>query len=503
MFRNVRAPAVLLLLALLGAGPVPPGPLAKLQESILYRKLPNGISVILLNRGYTPTLALVISFRAGSSDESYDTIGAAHLLEHMLFKGTDKIGTRDFIREKKLLDQIEKIGESLDRLAISNPGDKRIPGLQKQLKKLQDEAAKFVVASPYDRLYTSNGAVGFNASTSRDMTEYFVELPASKLELWARTESERLRNPVLREFYQERKTVVEERMMRYDSKGTESLFEMFIAAAFMAHPYRHPIIGWGSNVGYLSLGEVREFYRAHYTPSRMTITVVGKQNPEETLAVIEKYFGKMEGKDGSRPVAIREPLHRGERRVDLVFDANPFLLVGWNKPTYPSRDDYVCDIIAGVLADGKTSRLYRSLVLEKKIAASVDAYNGFPGSRYDNLFVIAISPMDPHTPQEVEAAVYEEISRLRNDVSPEEINRVINRTESSLILGLDSNEGLSQALSYYQTVFGDWKYLVRYLEDVRGVAAGDVAAVLDRYFTKENRTVGTLLKKEKKVVPVR
>jgi predicted Zn-dependent peptidase len=235
----------------------------------------------------------------------------------------------------------------------------------------------------------------------------------------------------------------------------------------------------------------------------MTVTVVGKQNPEETLAVIEKYFGKMEGKDDCRPMAIREPLHRGERRVDLVFDANPFLLIGWNKPTYPSRDDYVCDIIAGVLADGKTSRLYRSLVLGKKIAASVDAYNGFPGSRYDNLFVIAVSPMDPHAPQEVEAAVYEEISRLRNDVSPEEINRVINRTESSLVFDLDSNKGLSHALSYYQTVFGDWKYLVRYLEDIKGVAAEDVAAVLDRYFTKENRTVGTLLKKEKKMEPVR
>jgi predicted Zn-dependent peptidase len=473
-------------------------PLDSLESRIQYRKLDNGITVLGLDRGYSPTLTLIISFRVGSVDESYRTAGAAHMLEHMLFKGTDRIGTKDYAAEKRVLDQIEKVGESLDRLRIANPEDKRVPGLQKQLKKLQDEAAKYVINSPYDKIYTTNGAVGFNASTSRDTTQYFVELPASKLEMWAQTESERLRNPVMREYYRERQAVTEERLMRFDSKGTESLYEKFLAAAFIAHPYRHPTIGWASNVGFLSLRDVRNFYRTRYTPQNMTITVVGKQNVGNTFAVIEKYFGKMESGIEEIPLAIREPAHAGERRLELHFDSSPFLLIGYNKPTFPSRADFVCDIISGILSEGKTSRLYRSLVLEKKIAASVDAMNGFPGARYDNLFVIAAAPRHPHTPQEVESAVYEELARLRSDLSQEEIAKIITRTESSMIFDLDSNKGIAHALAYYQTAFGDWRYVLRYLNEIRSVSVKEVADVMDRYFTRENRTVGILLNRKEK-----
>ncbi|RPI88858.1 MAG: insulinase family protein, partial [Spirochaetales bacterium] len=175
-----------------------------LKKNVQTRTLGNGISVIALNRGYSPTLALIISFRVGSSDESYQTAGAAHMLEHMLFKGTDVIGTRDYKKEKKLLDEIEGIGEALDGLRISNPGDRRIPVLEKKLRKLENDHAKFVVSSPYDRIYSEIGGVGFNAATSRDQTYYFIEVPSGKLELWAQTESERLRNPVFREYYKER-----------------------------------------------------------------------------------------------------------------------------------------------------------------------------------------------------------------------------------------------------------------------------------------------------------
>ncbi len=476
-------------------------PLESLESAVRVKKLNNGITVIALDHGFSPTLTLIISFKVGSVDESYRTTGSAHMLEHMLFKGTDKVGTKDYPNEKRVLDQIEKIGESLDRLRIANPDDKRIPGLQKQLKKLQDEESKYVVNSPYDKIYTSNGAVGFNASTSRDMTQYFVEMPASKLELWAQTESERLRNPVMREYYRERQAVTEERLMRFDSKGIESLYEQFIATAFIAHPYRHPTIGWASNVGYLSLRDVKNFYRTHYTPRNMTITVVGKQKPEDTFAVIEKYFDKLDGEGDDVPLAIREPAHAGERRFELYFDSNPFLLIGWNKPTFPSRTDYAFDIITGLLSDGKTSRLYRSLVLEKKIAASVDAMNGFPGSRYDNLFMIAAAPKYPHTPQELESAVYEEIARLRNDLTQEDIDRTVNRTESSMIFDLDSNKGIAHALSYYQTVFGDWKYVSRYLGEIRSVSVREITDAMDKYLIRDNRTVGILLNKKDRTAP--
>ncbi|MCU0844292.1 MAG: insulinase family protein [Spirochaetes bacterium] len=467
-----------------------------LKKNVQTRTLGNGISVIALNRGYSPTLALIISFRVGSSDESYQTAGAAHMLEHMLFKGTDVIGTRDYKKEKKLLDEIEGIGEALDGLRISNPGDRRIPVLEKKLRKLENDHAKFVVSSPYDRIYSEIGGVGFNAATSRDQTYYFIEVPSGKLELWAQTESERLRNPVFREYYKERSTVVEERLMRYDSKGLEGLVERFIAAAFIAHSYRHPIIGWASGIRNMSIKDVRDFFRTYYIPSRMTITVVGRQEPDKTFAVIEKYFGQIRAADEPSPVKTREPATAGERRLEYYFDANPYVLIGWRKPTFPSEIDFACDVIAGILADGKTSRLYRSLVLEKRIAVSVDAWNGFPGARYDNLFVIAAAPRAPHTVQEVEAAIYEEIGRLAAEVSREEIEKVVNRNESSTVLDFQSNKGIASTLSHYQTVLGDWTYLLRYLDEIRLVTPERVRRTIDEYFTRDNRTVGVLLNKK-------
>ncbi len=471
----------------------PEDPLAILRESVSYRRLGNGISVIVVNRGYSPTLALITSFHVGSADESYRTIGTAHLLEHMLFKGTDKVGTKNYAMEKPLLDQIELIGDSLDKIRMENPNDKRIPGLANQLKKLQADASAYVVSSPYDKAYTSNGGVGFNASTSRDMTSYYIELPSAKLELWAQMESERLRNPVMREFYLERNAVMEERLMRYDSKGTAGLMERFIAAAFVAHPYRHPIIGWPSNIKFLSVFDVKDFYKTNYIPSRMTITIAGKQNPEETFALVEKYFGKLEGKDNGGDIPVKEPARRGEARVDYVFDANPFLFIGWAKPTFHSPDDAVCDLIAGLLADGKTSRLYRSLVIDKKLASSVDAWADFPGARYDNIFVIAAEPRHPHTAQELESAIYEEIELMKTEITDEEIARVISREEASFIFDLASNKGVANTLNYYQTVYGDWQYALRYLEAIRTVTPARVKEVLAKYFVKENRTVGTLV----------
>ncbi|MDY6935964.1 MAG: pitrilysin family protein [Spirochaetota bacterium] len=463
-----------------------------LEDNVVFTNLSNGISVIMLNRGYAPTLSMIISFRVGSVDEGYRSIGTAHMLEHMLFKGTDRIGTNDFKKENEILKKIEIIGERLDRLRIESSGDERIGDLEKQLKDLQREHSRYVVSSPYDRVYTANGGVGFNASTSRDRTAYYIELPAVKLELWARLESERLRNPVLREYYIERDAVMEERLMRYESRGNSNLFEKFIAVAFLAHPYRHPTIGWKSNIEHLSIKSVRGFYDAYYIPSRMTITVVGLQDTDRTLKLLEKYFGRIEKRDEPQGVHLDEPLQRGERRLEIYFESNPYLLIGWHKPTSPSRDDYVADIISGILSDGKTSRFYRSLVLEKGIAASVESWNGTPGVRYNNLFIISAVPKHPHTPDELEVAIYKEIERLRDDINRDEIERVLNRIESSMVFDLDSNSGIARSLSYYQTVLGDWGYLLEYLKTVKTISLEEIRKTIDKFFTKENRTVGIL-----------
>ena len=469
-----------------------------LKKNIVEKKLKNGVTLIMLNRGYAPVLAFEIAFKVGSADESYRTIGAAHLLEHMLFKGTDRIGTNNYRKERKILNKINALGETIDRLKLSKPKNTRLPALEKELKRLQKAHSKYVESSPYDKIYTSNGGVGFNASTSRDKTGYYVELPSSKLELWAKIESERLRNPVLREYYLERKNVIQERLMRTDSKGTGSLFEKFMAAAFISHPYRHPIIGWRSNIPYLSLRDVRNFYNKYYIPGRMTITIVGKQNTEETFKIINKYFNSIESRPDPTEISIREPSQSGEKRLEMNFKSSPYLIIGWKKPTFPSRDDYICDVISEILSGGKSSRLYKSLVLEKKLVSSVDTWNGGPGARYDNLFMIFATPKRPIKTEHVEKAIYREIDKFFEEVNEQEIQKVINRMESNIVFGLSKNKGIARLLSYYQTIFGDWRYSVNYLKRIKSITIQDIKKMKEKYFSKDNRTVGILIDSRKR-----
>ena len=270
-----------------------------LKNKVVEKKLSNGIVLLMMNRGYSPTLAFHIAFRVGSADESYNTTGAAHILEHMLFKGTDKLGTKDYGKEKPIIDRIEAIGETIDRLKLENPGSGEIKKLEAEMKKLQAGKSELITSSPYDMLYTENGGIMFNASTSRDMTGYYIQLPSDRVELWAETESARLKNPVFREYYSERDNVFEERLMRYQSSGDGLLQEAFFATAYSAHPYRHPVIGWESSIKFMSINDIKKFYNTYYIPSRMTITIVGKQDTEETYRIIKKYFENIKAETGT------------------------------------------------------------------------------------------------------------------------------------------------------------------------------------------------------------
>jgi predicted Zn-dependent peptidase len=462
------------------------------KKNVVERKLKNGITLIMMNRGYSPIVSLHIAFKVGSADESYNTQGAAHILEHMLFKGTDRLGTKNYVEEKKLLDKIEAIGETLDRLKLQNPGNREIAGLENELQKLQEEHSQFVISSPYDRLYTAMGGVGFNASTSTDMTGYYIDLPAERIESWAEIESERLRKPVMREYYPERNNILEERLMRYGSNGRGFINEAFYAAAYTAHPYRHPVIGWESNIKFMSINDIRRFYNDYYIPSRMTITIVGKQDTERTYAIIKKYFENIEVKPDPGEVKVIEPLQAGEKRVEVFFNARPLLMVGWKKPAAPHRDDYVFDLISSILGDGSSSRLHKALVLDKKIATSVYAWNGAPGSRYDNMFIIYASPANGIKPEQVEAEILAEISRLKNSIKPAELEKVRNMMESSFVFMLDNNDGIAHQLSYYQTVSGNWTYISDYMRNISSITTEDVAAVIDKYINDRNRTTAIL-----------
>ena len=470
-----------------------------LADKVVEHRLANGLQLLMVERHETPTVAAYITIGVGSVHETSETRGVAHLLEHMLFKGTSTLGTTDYAAEKPLLEEIEKIGSELDLLRARPATDPAaVATLEARLKELQDRARSFVVKDVFSQLYSENGAVGFNAFTSKDLTTYLVSLPSNKLELWALLESARMQDAVLREFYTERDVIREERRRSYETDPGGLLYETLIATAFTVHPYRNPIIGWHSDIANLSLAETRDFLRRYYAPVNTTIALVGDIRADQAIALVERYFGGLPPGEKVPAVAAVEPEQRGEKRVNVVFDAEPQLAIAFHKPTLPEKDDYVFDLIDQILAQGRTSRFYKRLVEEQQLATAVSTY-GAPGSRYPNLFVIDAEPRHPHTPAEVEAAILAELDRLcREEVSAEELQKARNRLLTDNLRALRSNSGLARMLTTYQVLAGDWRYLVDYEARISALTAADVKATAQRWFAPQNRTVVVVRRGEEK-----
>ncbi len=318
-----------------------------LEDRVKEFTLKNGMKVLLLERHQSPTLSLYIRFRVGAVDENLGMTGTAHLLEHMLFKGTQTLGTKNYAEEEKILNRIDAVGMLLD--AERFKGEKGDPAFIKQLEKtlgeLQAEHKKWVVKDEIEWIYSQNGGMGFNAMTSVDTTTYVVNLPSNRQEIWARIESDRILNPVLREFYSERDVVMEERRRSIDSQPERKLVEHFLATAFLAHPYGRPVIGWPSDIQYLDKRTTEQFFHTFYSPANTVLTVVGDLNPDPALSLIKKYFERIPPQILPPPLRTVEPEQLGERRIQVVADANPQLIIGFHKPNSPHPDDVVCEIL--------------------------------------------------------------------------------------------------------------------------------------------------------------
>jgi predicted Zn-dependent peptidase len=473
-------------------------PGAGLEEKVREHTLKNGMKLLLVERHTSPTVSAWIRFKVGSVDERSDERGIAHLLEHMLFKGTKTLGTRDYSKEKPLLDGIEATAQSLmaEKLKRRAADPKRIEELSRKLASLESEAAKYAVKNEVSEIYSRNGGVNYNAFTAKDTTAYLVSLPSNKLELWAAIESDRLRNAVLREFYTERNVVMEERRRTYDTSPEGKLWESFLAASFVAHPFGQPIIGWMSDIENLSRTKAETFLHRYYAPANAIVAIVGDIDTKETIAMVEKYFGSLPPGVPVPPVAVEEPRQLGERRIEITDDAEPQLLIGFHKPTLPEKDDYVFDIITMILADGRTSRLYRRLVVEQQLATDVSAFSA-PGSRYPNLFIIQATPRSPHTAREVEDAVYAELERLKTEpVAPRELEQILNKLEADEILAMNSNDGLTSRLTEYEAIAGTWRYITEHRRKVAQLTPADVSETARKYLVRENRTVATIKKRE-------
>jgi len=468
--------------------------LASFEKRTTVKVLPNGLTVVVVERPEAPVFSFFTHVDVGSDREYPGITGLAHMFEHMAFKGTDQIGTTEYAKEKPALDKVEQAYQAYLREREKPVGgdEKKVAELQAAWQQAMKEAQKYVKENQFGQIVEENGGVGLNAFTSNEETAYHYSFPSNRVELWAYLESDRFLHPVFREFYKERDVVHEERRLG-ESQPTGRLFEQFAAAAFIAHPYGKPVVGWPSDLESFSETDAENFYKKYYVPANMVVTVVGDVKANEVMPIMEKYFGRLPAKAKPEPLRTVEPPQIADREVILHETSQPWYIEGYHKPSARDKDEPVFDAIQDLMSDGRTSRLYRTLVRDKKIAAFAGGFNDFPGNKYPSLFVFFSMPTPGHTPGEIRDSIHAEIERLRTqDISDDELAMIKARAKANLIRQLGDNQGLAFQFGEYQALFGDWRELFREVDRIDQVTKADIRRVADATFVESNRTVGII-----------
>jgi predicted Zn-dependent peptidase len=465
--------------------------LASFEKRTTVKVLPNGLTLIVCERPEAPVFSFYTLVDAGSADDPQGASGLAHMFEHMAFKGTSEIGTTNYLAEKAALAKVETAYAAYDDEYRKRVGQDpaKLAQLMKSFEEAQDAAQKFVIPNQFSEIAEQNGAVGINASTGEDSTQYFWSMPSNRLELWAYLESQRIGHPVQREFYKERDVVQEERRMRIDSNPIGRMVEQFLATAYVAHPYGRSGVGWESEISQVTASEAEAFHKKYYVPSNMVVAVVGDLKTSQVMPVLERYFSKIPAGPRPTPMTTIEPPQFAEKSVVIREATQPFYLEGYHRPDYRDPDDAVYDAITDIFSNGRTARLYRSLVRDQKIAAEGEGFSGFPGYKFPGLFAVYAVPLPGHTPEEMRSAIHKELDLLKTqDVSDEELERFKTRARADLLRGLADNEGLAHQLAEYQTRYGDWRQLFRELDKINAVSKADVRRVANKIFVDSNRT---------------
>jgi zinc protease len=414
---------------------------AALKEQVSETTLTNGLKVILLENHKAPLVTFQVWFRVGSRNEISGKTGLSHMLEHMMFKGTQKVGPEQF-----------------------------------------------------SRIIQENGG-NDNAFTSRDYTAYFENISSDRIHVLVELESDRMQNLLLREedFRTERMVVMEERRLRTEDSPKAYLMEQLEATAFQSSPYHWPIIGWSQDIERFTLEDLKAYYGLYYNPINAFLVIVGDFKTEELLPRLEAGFGAIP--KGAAPDQDKnvDPPQTGERRIFLRREAQlPYIVMGYHVPNLRDPDSYVLDVIEGLLSGGKSSRLYRSLVREKRIALSADADNSLV-SRDPNLFYLAAEVLPGKETSDVEKALDQEIDRLQKEpVGAPELEKVKNQVEAAFLFGQDSLFYRAMLLAQFE-ISRSWRTVDEYLPAIRKVSAEDIQRVAKKYLIPENRTVGVLV----------
>jgi len=494
--------AILLLLMVTGASA------QEMNFDVRQFTLDNGMTFLVVERPTAPVFSGFMIVGVGSAHEKTGGIGSAHLLEHMMFKGSKLVGTTDWDAEQDLWAKQDSVWariadarEKARYIALDQPQkldeqNAYIQSLETVLDSLNTAASKYVIQNEFDRIYTRNGAAQFNATTGYDFTRYYVSLPSNRLELWFAMESDRFKHPAMREFFAERDVVAEERRLSVENNSESKLFEQLIGTAFIAHPYQI-FWEWRSEVNNLTRGDLMSFFKTFYIPENTTAVVVGDVKLDDVKKMAEKYFGDIPTAPEPEPIYTREPEQDGERRVDLYYQAHPAVFISYHKTAFDSPDEPTFQVIERLIGEGRTSRLYKALVLDKQLCVdvSVDVFPGNTmGDVYPDVINIYAYPREGVTTAAVEDAVYEELHRLASEpVDTQELTKIKNNIDADMIWASYNNMGLAFYLGSAQALAHDWKYLYRLRDNLKAVTPEDIMRVAGQYLTEKNRTVATLI----------
>ncbi len=464
-----------------------------LEDQVQEFTLDNGMKFILIERPQIPVFSAIVLVGAGSVDEPPGKTGVAHVFEHMAFKGTTTVGTKDYTKERPILDRIEDIGARLTALkAQKNPDPAAVAALDAELKAAQEAHNEFMIDNELGEIYNRNGANFLNAGTSRDFTMYMVSLPANRLELWARMETDRLIQPVFRQFYKERDVIMEERRMGTDNSAEGDLYEEFAATAFRVHPYGDPVIGWMGDLANLTIADARAFHEKYYVPANITVAVAGDIRLETLRDMAERYFGRIPARPEPPDEVPAEPPQNYVRTVNVVRDDGmPEIMMGWHMPRYPDPDAVALDIASQILGDGRTARLYKRLV-EGGLAVDVSV-RVEPLQRYDGLFTVDVTPKRGASDRDIIDAVLDELAAFADNPPTDfEINRIKKQQLVDFVKRLEANMWLAMQLAYFQEMTGDWRAVGNYLRDLDACSKDQVTAAVATYLKPTNYTIAIL-----------
>jgi predicted Zn-dependent peptidase len=467
--------------------------LDRVADAVTEFTLDNGMKFIVLERHQAPVVSFMIYANVGAVNEADGKTGVAHYLEHLAFKGTSQIGTTNYAAEKALFDKMDATFAQLKD--AEKAGDEAaVARLQADLEALQQEAAAYVEQNKYGQIIEQSGGVGLNATTSADATRYFYSLPSNKLELWMSLESERFLDPVFREFFEEKQVILEERRMRVDNSPIGKMVEEFLQASFDSHPYRRPIIGYQADLFNATRQDIRTFYDTYYGPGNLTAVVVGDVDPAEVQDMAQTYFGRYVPRQDPPALKIDEPPQTEPREFVLELDSEPWYLEGYHRPGLNHPDHVVYGMIDSLLTAGRTSRLYKTLVNDAQVALDIGSLNGFPGDKYENIFLLYGLTAPGNMPDDIAVLFAQELQRLKQEpVSQAELDQVKTQARAGLLRSLDSNSGMAALLAEYEAKTGSWRNVFEDLKAIDAVTAEDVQRVAQELFREANRTVGKMV----------